>query len=92
MSLPPSNGKTVLITGINGYIASVLGLHFLSRGYHLRGTTRSKVRAAALLSNAYAAYSSRVELIEIPDMTVQGAFDEAVKGMQKVLGLAADFN
>lgn len=86
MSLPPNNGKTILITGINGYIASVLGLHFLSRGYKLRGTTRSKAGAAtAALSDAYAAYSSCVELIEIPDMTVPGAFDEAVKGMGKCL-------
>lgn len=81
MSLPPSNGKTVLITGINGYIASVLGLHVLSSGYNLRGTARSKASTAALLSDAYAVYASRVQVIEISDMTVPGAFDEAVKGM-----------
>ena len=85
MSLPPSNGKTVLITGINGYIASVLGLDFLSRGYNLRGTTRAKASAAALLSDAYAAYTSRVEVIEVPDMKAHGAFDEAVKGIPEVL-------
>ena len=85
MSLPPNNGKTVLITGINGYIASVLALHFLSKGYKVRGTTRSKAGAATVLSDAFAAYSSCVELIEIPDMTIHGAFDEAVKGMSKCL-------
>ena len=84
MSLPPSNGQTVLVTGISGYIASSLGLYILSAGYNLRGTTRSKTNAAGLLSGAYAIYSSRVEVIEVPDLTISGAFDEAVKGTNKV--------
>ena len=80
MSSSQSNGKTVLITGINGYIASVLGLEILSKGYNLRGTTRSKYRAAALLDHAYKDYASRVEIFEVRDMTEPGAFDEAVRG------------
>ena len=80
MSSSQSNGKTVLVTGINGYIASVLGLQILSRGYNLRGTSRSKDRAAALLDHAYKNYASRVEIFEVQDITEPGAFDEAVKG------------
>ena len=72
--------KTVLITGINGYIASVIGLHVLCRGYKLRGTARSKDCAAALLERAYKKYASRVEIVEVQDITEPGAFDEAVKG------------
>lgn len=80
MALPPSNGKILLITGINGYIASVLGHLVLTKGYHLRGTSRSKSSAEALVNGAYAPYKERVEIFEVPDITVSGAFDEAAKG------------
>lgn len=78
--LPPSNGKTFLVTGINGYIASTLGHLILSKGYSLRGTTRRLASVKPLLDGAYADYSSRVRIFEVPDMTAAGAFDEAVKG------------
>ena len=77
---PEKDGKTVLITGINGYIASVLGLQVLSKGYNLRGTSRSKDHAAALLDHAYKEYASHVEILEVQDITEPGAFDEAVRG------------
>lgn len=81
MAIPASNGKTVLITGINGYIASVLGLHLLSKGYSIRGTSRRAATTEPLLNGPYAPYSDRVKMYSVPDMTVDGAFDEAVKGM-----------
>ena len=80
MSLPDSNGQTLLITGINGYIASVLGALILSKGYFLRGTTRRAASAEPLLTGPYAAYKDRIKIFEVPDMTVDGAFDEAAKG------------
>jgi hypothetical protein len=80
MTLPASNGQTLLITGINGYIASVLGVFVLSEGYSLRGTTRRAASAEPLLSGPYAPYKDRVKIYEVPDMTVDGAFDEAAKG------------
>jgi len=79
MALPPSNGQTVLITGINGYIASVLGLHLLKKGYTLRGTTRRSASTEPLLKGPYALYKDRFRVYEVPDITVSGAFDEAVK-------------
>ena len=80
MPISPSNGKTVLITGINGYIASVIGYHMLKKGYNIRGTLRAKERAEALLSHAYREYATRVRVFEVPDITEPGAFDQAVKG------------
>jgi nucleoside-diphosphate-sugar epimerase len=81
MSIPESNGKTLLITGINGYIASVLGQLVLSKGYSLRGTTRRVSSSESLLSGPYAAFKDRVEIFEVSDMTIDGAFDEAAKGI-----------
>ncbi len=78
--IPASNGKTVLISGINGYIASVLGLHLLSKGYSVRGTARKTATTDALVKGPYAPYGDRVQIYEVADMKVSGAFDEAVKG------------
>lgn len=81
MAISESNNKTVLITGINGYIASVLGLHLLSKGYSIRGTARKASTTEALLKGPYASYAERVKMYSVPDMTVDGAFDDASKGM-----------
>ncbi|PVH81119.1 NAD(P)-binding protein [Cadophora sp. DSE1049] len=92
MSIPESNGKTVLITGINGYIASVLGLDLLSKGYSLRGTSRRAASAEPLLKGPYAAYADRVKIYEVPDMTIDAAFDEAAKGVEGVFHTASPIN
>jgi nucleoside-diphosphate-sugar epimerase len=89
MSLPPSNGKTLLVTGINGYIASSLGEMILQKGYNLRGTSRSLASTDPLIKGAYAPYASRVEILEVPDMTVPGAFDKAVHGVHGIFHTAS---
>ena len=80
MSLPASNGKTVLISGINGYIASNIGLDLLRKGYTVRGTSRSTSAKDDLLRGAFKGYESRYEHEVVPDITETGAFDKAVKG------------
>ncbi|EMR80895.1 hypothetical protein ACHAP3_006486 [Botrytis cinerea] len=89
MAIPSSNNKTVLITGINGYIASVLGLHLLQAGYSVRGTTRRVSSAEPLLKGPYAPYIDRVKIYEVPDMTISGAFDEAVQGVDGIFHTAS---
>ncbi len=73
MTLPQSNGKMVLVSGINGYIASSIGL---------RETARTIKSMKALLQGAYKEYADCCKMIVVSDMTVPGAFDEAVKGMK----------
>lgn len=80
MAVSSPNNQTVLITGINGYIASVLGLYLLEAGYTVRGTTRRLASAEPLLKGSYAPYFDRVKIYEVSDMTIPGAFDEAAKG------------
>jgi len=75
-----SSSKTILITGINGYIASVTALHLLRKGYAVIGTCRSRARVEGMIRGAYKEFSDRITLVEVTDMTVPGAFDEAVKG------------
>ncbi|KAI9775117.1 MAG: hypothetical protein M1839_001428 [Geoglossum umbratile] len=90
-SLPPSKGKAVVITGINGYLASVIGLAILKKGYTLIGTCRSRARAEPLLTDAYAEYdrAGRVKIVEVADMTKEGAFDEVVKGADGIIHTAS---
>lgn len=80
MTPVPSNGKTVLITGLNGYVAGHIGLLALAKGYSIHGTVRSVSAADGLLSGAFAPYVDRVKIFHVPDITEEGAFDEATKG------------
>lgn len=69
----------VLITGANGYIASRTVETFLKAGFRVRGTVR-KLASAAQLQKVLAAYGSALEIVEVPDILIDGAFDVAVKG------------
>ena len=49
----------ILISGINGYIASNIGLDLLRRGYTVRGTSRSTPAKDDLLAGAFQGFESR---------------------------------
>lgn len=72
----------VLISGVNGYIAAVVAHHLLSEGYFVRGTVRKASSAAPLLEGPLKPYAENgsFTVVEVPDITVDGAFDEAAKG------------
>ena len=78
-----NHGKIVLVTGINGYIASNLGLDLLKKGYTVRGTSRSVASKATLLDGPFRGFEDYFEYYHVPDITVPGAFDEAVKGIRR---------
>jgi nucleoside-diphosphate-sugar epimerase len=71
----------ILITGVNGFIAARCAKHFLDQGYSVRGTVRKMASAVPLLERALSEYAKRgqFEVVEVPDITTLGAFDEAVK-------------
>ena len=85
MTSEETHHKIVLVTGINGYIASRIGMDLLERGYRLRGTVRRTQSARPLLEGAYKAYASEIEIYEVGDFTVEGCFQEAVKGKSRSL-------
>ena len=72
---------TVLITGSNGYIASVTVGVYLDAGWTVRAAVR-KQSSAKGLSEVLKKYVDQGKLVfaQVPDITVPGAFDEAVKG------------
>ncbi|KAI9458397.1 D-lactaldehyde dehydrogenase [Lactarius psammicola] len=76
---PPAK---VLVTGANGYLAS---------GYSVRGTVRS-LSKSAFLKEQFAEYGDRLELVAVEDITKDGAFDEAVKGVDAIAHTASPFH
>lgn len=82
---PPTK---VLVTGANGFIASWVVRDLLEQGYFVKGTVRS-VEKGEYLKNYFANYTSKLEVIVIEDITKEGAFDEAVKGVEAIAHMAS---
>ncbi|GAA5907433.1 uncharacterized protein JCM6883_001207 [Sporobolomyces salmoneus] len=83
-------GSTILVTGANGFIASHLVEQLLPFGYKVRGTTRSASKLSNLKKKWDAKYPGQFEIAEVPDITVDGAFDDAVKGVSGVAHVASN--
>lgn len=81
----------VLITGINGYVASTAARLYIDDGYTVRGTARNPTASRELLHEVFAKEleSGQLEIVEVKDITVPGAFDEAVKGVNVIAHLAS---
>ncbi|KAJ4365741.1 hypothetical protein N0V83_008361 [Neocucurbitaria cava] len=84
-------GELVLITGVNGYIGAVVAKHFLDHGYSVRGTVRKVASAKELMDSPLKEFVDvgKFGVVEVPDITGDGAFDEAVKGVTAILHLAS---
>ncbi|KAI9802880.1 MAG: hypothetical protein M1826_005042, partial [Phylliscum demangeonii] len=81
--VPRPNGKIAVVTGINGYVASVLGHDLLFKGYKIRGTVRSLACSQALADGAYRPFGAQFKLVQVPDVLAPRAFDDAVKGERR---------
>jgi nucleoside-diphosphate-sugar epimerase len=85
---PPAK---VLVTGANGYLATWVTKKYLEAGYSVRGTVRS-LSKSAFLTNKFARHGDRFELVVVQDITKDGAFDEAVKGVDAIAHTASPFH
>ena len=72
-------GALVLITGVNGHVASTIALRMLEEGYKVRGTVR-KLARAAYVRKEFAPFGKDFEIIEVPDVAADGAFDGSLDG------------
>lgn len=76
-------GSTVFLTGVNGLIGSHIADQLLKRGYHVRGAVRNKIKSQWLSTYFDGKYKGTdFNLVEVPDMTVQGCYDEHLDGKQ----------
>ncbi|KZF19772.1 NAD(P)-binding protein [Xylona heveae TC161] len=82
--------KTILITGASGFVAAHVLHVFLEAGYKVRGTVRSEESAEAV-KKSHSQYGEQLSFAIVPDITAQGAFDEAVKNVDGVVHTASPF-
>ena len=74
-------GSIVVISGVSGFIGSHVADQVLAAGYKVRGTTRSVERNAWVVEYFRTKYgAASFELVEVPDMEAEGAFNMAVFG------------
>jgi len=76
-----SPGSLILVTGASGFIATHIVDQLLLAGYRVRGTVRTEGQVAwttELFSSRYGA--DKFFAVIVSDMSILGAFDEAVKG------------
>ncbi|GKT40502.1 aldehyde reductase 2 [Colletotrichum spaethianum] len=86
-------GSTVLVTGANGFIASHVADQFVKHGYKVRGTVRDTQKNAWLGAYFDKAYGKgHFDLFSVPDMTVENAYDEAIKGVSAFIHVASVVN
>lgn len=73
--------ELVLISGVNGYIAARVVEAFLAAGVAVRGTVRN-IASADGMKKVFAErkLAADFEVVEVKDITVDGAFDAAVRG------------
>ncbi|PPQ76494.1 hypothetical protein CVT26_012360 [Gymnopilus dilepis] len=86
-------GSHVLVTGANGYIGYWIVRKLLEQGYTVRAAVRSLAKGQPL-KDYFSSYGDKLELIAVPDITRNGAFDEAVKGVDGIIhtATASDFS
>jgi nucleoside-diphosphate-sugar epimerase len=81
----------VLITGITSFIGTHVGQTALKSGYRIRGTSRSAEKLDRVRSYYKSkGYSeSEFDLVVVPDVSVDGAFDTSLDGVGKVIHIAS---
>jgi len=68
----------VLLTGANGFIGSHILDQLLKAGHSVRSVVRSAPKAKQILID-FPNYGNKLETAIVPDITTQGAFNEAVR-------------
>lgn len=83
-------GSLILITGVNGFIATPIAQQLLTRGYRVRGTVRNATKSKWLVDDLFRSEASNgtFELVTVEDMASEGAFREAVRGVDAIAHVA----
>jgi len=83
-------GELVLITGISGFIGFAVLRSTLEHGYRVRGAVRREAQITQIRSvPALKPYLDNLEIVVVPDIIKEGAFDNAVKDVTYILHVAS---
>ncbi|ODN78405.1 hypothetical protein L202_04044 [Cryptococcus amylolentus CBS 6039] len=86
-----TQGDLVLVTGASGYIAAHTAREYLKQGFNVRGTVRSDDKGE-YLRNLFKDLPGKFTYVIVKDIAQEGAFDEAVKGVDAVAHTASPFS
>jgi len=84
-------GDKVLVTGANGFLAVHVVDILLKKGYAVRGVVRSLSKGDHL-KKLFAEYGDKFELAVVKDITVAGAFDNVLNGIDAIAHTASPFH
>ncbi|KAJ7057712.1 NAD(P)-binding protein, partial [Mycena amicta] len=73
----------VLLSGANGFIAAWVDRSLLEKGFFVRGTVRSEAKSTPLRKE-FASYGDKFEVVVVPDIAKDGAFDELIKDVDAI--------
>jgi nucleoside-diphosphate-sugar epimerase len=83
---------TVLITGINGFVAVHTAVKYLENGWNVRGTVRSADKGdKALALPCFKQYKDKVDYVIVEDL-IKGDFSEALKGVDAIAHCASPWH
>lgn len=80
----------VLVTGASGFVGAHVFARLLDSGYRVRGTLRSLSKAPYFYKR-YPNHETDISFVEVPDMQVQGAMDNAMSDVDYVCHIASPY-
>ncbi|GAA6044354.1 hypothetical protein JCM8097_002785, partial [Rhodosporidiobolus ruineniae] len=83
--------QLVLVTGTSGFVGTEVALEFLKNGFRVRGTVRSEEKAKKW-EEKHGNFEGRLEWSIVKDIATEGAFDEAIKGVDFLAHTASPFH
>jgi len=84
-------GDKILVTGANGFLAVHVIDILLKKGYAVRGVVRS-LNKGEYLKKLFAEHGDKFELAVVEDITVTGAFDNVLGGIDAIAHTASPFH
>ena len=84
------SSSLILFTGATGFVGFHTLIEALSKGYSVRAAVRSEDKITSITTaKTIQPFLSQLSFVIVPDITKDGAFDEAVKGVQYIVHLAS---
>jgi len=84
-------GQTALVSGVTGFVGSQVALAYVQAGFYVHATARSQEKAQAWL-DLHNIAKLRVKFFIVKDVADEGAFDEALQGVDVVAHTASPFH
>ena len=85
-----ASDSLILVTGVNGLVASHIVDQLLAANYRVRGTVRDLKRSSWVTDLFERRHGpGRLELIQVSDLAAPGIWPPAVKGVSGIISVAA---